>query len=81
MSKVCGIYAVYVHVHVCVLTFKRIVISAYAQCWGMESGLVKQSGLEIEDVIQKILYYFFKYENNSLSTENDDSKKVSNYFM
>jgi len=41
----------------------------------MESGIVKQSGLEIEDVIQKILHDFFKYENNSLSTEDDDSKK------
>jgi len=47
----------------------------------IESGVVKQSGLEIEDVIQKILHDFFKYENNSLSTEDDDSKKVSNYFM
>ena len=47
----------------------------------IESGVVKQSGLEIEDVIQKILHDFFKYENNSLSTEDDDSKKVSNYFI
>ena len=47
----------------------------------MESGIVKESGLEIEDVIQKILHDFFKYENNSLSTEDDDSKKVSNYFI
>jgi len=47
----------------------------------IESGIVKQSGLEIEDVIQKILHDFFKYENSSLSAEDDDSKKVSNYFM
>jgi len=32
----------------------------------MESGIVKQSGLEIEDVIQKILHDCFNYDNNSL---------------
>ena len=47
----------------------------------MESGNVKQSGLETEDVIQKNLHDFFKYENNFLTTEDDDSNKVSNYFM
>jgi len=47
----------------------------------MESGIAKQSGLEIEDVIQKILHDFFKYENNSLSTEDDDSKKIYDIFV
>jgi len=47
----------------------------------MESDIVKQSGLEIEDAIKNILHDFFKYRSNSLSTEDDDSKKVSNYFM
>ena len=47
----------------------------------MESGVVKESGLEVEDVVKKILRDFFDYENSSLSKEDDDSKKVSNYFI
>ena len=47
----------------------------------MESGVVKESGLEVEDVLKQILRDFFQYENISLSKEDDDSKKVSNYFI
>ena len=32
-------------------------------------------------MILKILHDFFKYENDSLSTEDDDLEKVSNYFI
>ena len=47
----------------------------------MESGVVKGSGLEVEDVLKKILRDFFNYENSSLSKGDDDSKKLSNYFI
>ena len=47
----------------------------------MESGVIKESGLEVEDVLKNILRDYFNYENSQLSKEDDDSKKLSNYFI
>ena len=47
----------------------------------MESGEIKESGLELEDVLKNILRDYFNYENSQFSKEDDDSKKVSNYFI